>query len=1748
MLDLPGFQVNEKIYESIRSIVYRANQDQNDQPVILKTLKEEFPAPEEILRYRREYETTRRLEAEGIPRPIGLEKISNRLVLVTEDIGGQDLKSLVRTRTFTLKQQLQIAIRTAQVLDQIHAANLIHGDIKTANIIINPNNRHLQIIDFGSSYALIEAVAGSDIQNLSGTLSYMSPEQTGRMNRPVDWRTDFYSLGVVFYELFTATLPFGATDALELIHSHIARRPQTPQDRNPEVPEGLSGLIMKLLAKNPEDRYQSARGIEADLAECLRRLEDTGRINAFPLARHDISDKFQISRKLVGRESEINTLEAAYDRVSRGGKKTLLIAGPAGIGKTALVLEAGKGFTRRQGLFLQGQFDPSERSRPYAGIVSTIQDLVRRLMTESRDSMMQWRDRIMAAGGGNGQVLLDLVPEAAAVIGDQPPVGELEPAAAQRRIKLVLKNFIQVFCRPEHPLVLFLDALNLADPASLDFIQALMVDEEIDFLFIIGAFRNEAIDTDHPLYQIRQSLQRQGADVKQIDLQGLLPEHVAQVIAGTLRCDPGSTESFARTLVEKTQGNPFFINELLTILHSENLLHFDAGKQRWQWDMTAISSRMITDNVVDLLAAKLHRLDDETLAVITIAAAIGSQFDLRTLTVACKAPREKMVAAFRRAMAQGLIVPIGQACIERYWDSGMEKLMDTPCEQLLNCEFKFAHDQLHQAAYGLIPESERPVHHHRIGMLLKQQIVPEEGEENLFQIVDQLNAGREVMTSERKQVELAELNLSAGKRAKAAAVFDVARGYFKTGLDVLGKNCWETNYDLALALHTEAAEGAYLCADTEEMENLVQVVLDQARSPLDQAPVYEVKIQALTARNRWADAAQASLEILKNLGLDLPTKPNKLQTGLCALKSKLMLARKSFDRLADLPPMTDPSKMAIMRIFMRANAPLATIHPDMVPVMAGEMMRMTVCHGSGPVTATAYLNYGMVLGSRGDMETGYRFGELALRYLEQPQAEVSRIPTRFAFNFVMGHWKAHLRDTLAPILEIHQAAREIGDLFYIAYSSAYHGVHMFYSGRELPAIEEAMAAHDPVAKATGVDAAYHFMRLYRQVVDNLMNAGPDPCRLAGKFYDEAKMLDVDTEADNQGRDLGLYNSKLLLCLLFRQYNRAVKNAERVEQVLEGGAASGSSVPPFYCWNALARLGCYADAETAEKGRILKRVEDAQAHMRRWARQSPVNYRHKYELVNAVRHWVLGQDTAAMALFDRVIRMARANDYLYDEAMANELAARFYLEKDRFSIARAYMAEARYAYLRWGATAKVRDIDAVFPELLSAFAAPAPSAFPAGSTDVTTTSSDSTEVLDLASVLKSTQAMSGEIVLDTLLKKLLDIMMENAGAQRGFLVLDVGDRLLVEAEASVDQEKTVVHQSTPLDRSDGLSRSIVNYVARTRSEIVLDDAANKGKFANTPYVIKNRPRSVLCMPLTTKDKLVGVLYLENNLATGVFTRGHLETLTVLSSQAAISLENARLYDQLADYSHSLEEIVAALNLAQEVQQNLLPQRAPRLESIDVAGRSLYCDETGGDYYDFIELPDRRLGIVVGDVSGHGVSAALLMASVRGFLRARATLSGSTAEIINGVNRLISVDTAETGQFMTLFYLVVAPQANRITWVRAGHDPAFLYCPATDQFEELSGAGLALGVSADWTYEDYSQTIVSGQIVLLTTDGIFEARNIEGEMFGKERFKDVVRKNAALEAEGIRKAVIEAVTQYRGDEPQEDDITLVILKFS
>jgi len=1733
MISIPGFEIINSIYESSRSLVYRAHRIVNGEPVILKVLREEYPSPEEIRRYRREYETTMNLDVDGAIEPISIEKCGNRPVLIFKDFGGESLANLMESEAFILDEILGIAIGIINIIGDLHSANLIHRDIKPSNIILNLSNGQIKIIDFGSSAVLPRrAVEIQTKDRISGTLAYMSPEQTGRLNRRIDWRTDYYSFGVTLYQMLTGRLPFTAGDELEIVHLHIAQKPRSPRKLNAEIPVALSNIVMKLLAKNPEDRYQSAAGVNADLERCRDSLHASGRVEPFSLGGNDIADKFHIPQKLYGREHEVKTLLSAFDRVCRGKKQMMLVSGPAGIGKTSLVREIRQTVARKGGHFIYGRFDPFERDIPYSALIAAFRDLMDQVLIENEHSLNQWRERLLSALGPNGQVMIDLVPEVELIIGRQPEVAPLEPIAAQNRLRLAWQNVIRVFCRPEHPLVLFLDFLSGIDPTSLALLESMLTDEATDFLFLIGAYREDETDSGHILVKTRDKLQKKGTQFHQIHLAPLRVEHLSELIADTLHCSPGHAVPPARLLMEKTGGNPFFVGEFLSSLYNDGILRFDRSGQRWLWDMDRISAREISGNVVALMTDRIRKLTDGTRNILELASVIGYRFEMDLLKVVYERPLGgTALDALKEALEEGLVVPV--------IESGEAEA------------YKFTHDRIRQAAYSLIPEAERSGVHLQVGRLMMKNTPAERQEEILFDLVGQLNFGAHLIETEAENHELAALNLRAGRRAKSSAAWETALNYLTVGIECLGTDSWETHYELSLALHEEAAEAAYLNLDYDRMASLAKMVTQRARTLLDQVKVHSVTIQAFAARNQHTKAVGTALEIAGKLGVRYPAKPAKLHLLMALIRTKLALMGKRIEDLADLAEL-DKTRYSDLEagvdLVNRAGASIYFTVPELMALFSITAPAIMLRTGVTDSSAVGLTIHGLIrCGAIGEIETGYRFGRAGLKLAERFPAVKPRVT--YMFNTHLRWWKSHFRESVPPLMEEFQRNLDNGDFETAGFCAFSRCVFQFDAGFKLDELERTIAAQIEAVRPLGQELTLFLIKLMAQIVANLRGQAEDPCRLTGEFTDVQKILSENAESDNPIMLGAVYMPSAALCYTFGDYVQALAQSERAEKFMDAMVSTIMAVRFPYI-DSLIRLALCTGSDRDAQKRHLRKVAANQKKLKKWARHAPMNFLHKYHLVEAERCRVSGRDTEAMDLYDRAIKGAGENEYINDQAQANELAARFYLNKGKTLVARAYIEKARYCFLLWGATGKIDHLDETYPELLRNADAATGGLPVQTESSTTTTSSEPRVSLDLSSVMKATGALSQEIVLDRLLEKLMAVVVENAGAEKGFLIFETEDRLTIEAEGAIRSDNTEIRQSIPIDESPDLSSAIVHYVARTHENVVLSDAASAGKFAADPWIRRNKPRSVLCTPLINKGKLSGILYLKNDLITGAFTPERLEILHTLCAQAAISLENAQLYDRLADYSRTLEQIIAALNVAQEVQQSLLPRRPPQNDRLEVAGRSLYCDETGGDYYDFIDLTGKgpfQTAVVVGDVSGHGISSALLMAGVRAYLHGRVTQSGSVAEIITDVNRLVTADTEETGQFMTLFFMVLESETDRISWVRAGHDPAFVYLPDTGDFKELGGRGLAIGVNGDYQYKDYTTSVQSGQIVILSTDGVWEAQNHQGEMFGKQRFKDVIRKNAGHGAGDICKAVFDAVARFRGETPQADDVTLVVMKF-
>ncbi|MDZ8109190.1 MAG: AAA family ATPase [Nostoc sp. DedQUE12a] len=1563
MLEIPEYQIRTKIHESVNSRVYRGIHEPDGLPVIFKVLKKDYPTPEEITRYKLEYEITRSLSLEGVIQAYDFQQYQNSFVLILEDFGGESLTKILTIRKFTLTQFLKLAIQITQSLSEIHSANIIHKDINPSNIVFNPETQELKIIDFGISTDLLrETLTIKNPTVIEGTLAYISPEQTARMNRSLDYRTDFYSLGATFYQLLTNQLPFDSTDALELIHYHLALEPIPPHFIDPEIPTMVSEIVLKLLAKTAEERYQSAWGIKTDLEECLKQLQQTGRIESFLLGKQDISDKFQIPERLYGRQREVETLLAAFQRVadcagmgrwgdgetcteqsrsmgrwgdaSYGQVELMLIGGYSGIGKSVLVQEIYKPITEQRGYFIAGKFDQYQRNIPYYAIAQAFESLIKQLLTEDKAQLCRWRKHLLAALGANGKVITQVIPALELIVGSQPDVPVLPPMEAQNRFHQVFQNFISVFTYSQHPLVIFLDDLQWVDNASLKLIELLATATIGQSLLLIGAYRDNEVNPSHPLMQMVKEIRQSPGVVNQLSLSPLSLADINQLIADTLHCQLVDSLLLAELVQLKTGGNPFFINEFLKSLYTEGLLKFHRQTKKWQWSMEQIHHREITDNVVDLMAAKIQKLNKRTQQVLQLAACIGNCFDLQTLAFAAQLSQKEAAQALGVAIAQGLILPLSNA--------HKSVVLDVPLTaDLTPVKYKFAHDRIQQAAYSLIPQAQQSNIHWQLGQCLLQITSAQELENKIFDITNQLNLGRKAIENQSQQHNLSRLNLMVGEKAKASAAYDAAWGYLQIGLDLLTTDSWQTDYEFTLTLYNATTEAAYLSGNFEQVEPLFQQVLHRTTNLLASLKVYDVKIQTCVAENKLLEAIQIALELLQQLGIHLPISPSFEDVQQALLETDCKLANRRIEDLVDLPIMSQPEMLGAMQLLARMCASAYLAVPPLFLLIVLKMVDLLVEYGNMPLAPFAYAAYGIILcGVVLDIEAGYQFGQLALSLLG-PDTKPIQARTLFAVTNQINVWKTHLKNSLKPLQDCYQIGVEQGDLEFAGYAAMYFCAYSFAAGQPLTELQLHLTSYAQAVKQIKHSAGIDFVEICWQTVLNLVEEVPDSGMLSGQAYDEATRLSQMEQTNFHAGLFYFYLNKLFLSYLFGDANQAMsalKNLDACEGLPQGSesllqlaatdhalanavlaqeylaAMTGAAlVAMFRFYDSLCRLAVYSHTDTATQSQLLEQVVENQAKMQNWAHHAPMNYLHKWYLVEAERHRVLGEVMEAMDAYDRAIALARENQYLQEEALANELAAKFYLASNRITIAKAYFQEARYGYLRWGATAKVRNLEKQYPQLLEVYFQKTEIR------QINTTESAATklEALDLETVLKASQALASEIVLDRLLAKLMTILIENAGAQTGYLILPTEGEWRIEAMKSIGQATLISKDCNP-----DLPTSLINYVTRTQESIALDHAAAEGNFQSEPWIVLRQSKSILCTPLLNQGKLTGIVLLENNLTTKAFTPERIEVLHLLSTQAAISIDNARLLKQQAELNASLQAEIADRQQAQKDRDRLM----------------------------------------------------------------------------------------------------------------------------------------------------------------------------------------------------------------------------------
>ncbi|HBL57235.1 MAG TPA: serine/threonine protein kinase [Cyanobacteria bacterium UBA8803] len=1513
MTSIPGYQITEKVQEGLHTAIFRGYRELDGQPVIIKTLLSERPSLKEVASLRQEYDIAKSLNVDGILKPLALVSYNHQIALIFEDLGGEFLASSIELRILPLAEVLSLAIQLAAILARLHKNKVIHKDINPHNIIVIPKTGEVQIANLSIASLLDrEYQSVSQPGLLAGTLEYMSPEQTGRMNRVIDYRSDFYALGVTLYQLLTGQLPFPAKDPMELVHCHIAKQSVPPHELNPDLPLAVSAIVMKLLAKTAEERYQSALGLKADLETCLLMWQATGYIDNFSLGQQDFSGQFQIPQKLYGREAETALLMAAFERVTQGTTELMLISGYSGIGKSFLVHEIHKPIAQHQGYFIAGKFEQFKRTIPYAPLIQAFHELIQQILTESQKQIEIWRTELLQALGANGQVIVDIIPDLELIIGPQPSVPEVLPIEAQNRFNLVFKQFVHVFTSQEKPLVLFLDDLQWADSASLNLIQLLITDPKSQYLLLIGAYRDNEVSAVHPLMLTLDKInnlagnqqERRGELVNQIVLQPINLTNLNRLVADSLSCSEQRAEPLSQQVFHKTKGNPFFATQFLKSLYEEELLEYKAEEGYWQCDIARVKALAISDNVVEFMAHQLRKLPSQTQELLKIAACLGYQFDLKMLSIVCEKSPIETATDLWAALTEGLVIPLSE--IYKFFKLQNPEVQETtysldnpPVQSLVDpdsCAYKFLHDRVQQAAYSLIPEMAKKATHLKIGRLLLKNIHPFELNEKIFDLVNQLNSGVDLIAEQPEKDELAALNLIAARKAKSSTAYEPALKYLTVGLGLLSEASWNTHYDLTLNLHIEALELEYLNTNFDRAAHLSQIILAQAKTLLDRVKAYELKIPFFYSQNQTQSAIDTGRQVLKMLGVSLPARPSQIDILRELIRTKLTVGNRGIAALADLPKMTDPYRLAAMRILIAIGPAAANANPTLYPLVVFQIVNLSIQYGNSSLSAYGYCMYGMLLCVMlGDIDGGYKFGLLAVRLLEQFDARELKAKVSFLFNTFIRHWKEHSKETIESLLAAFQSGLETGDVEYALYSVVGYSNNRIWIGDSLESVAKSQDQYLDIILKYKQEVIGDFAKIWHQFVLNLLGQSADPVLLAGEAFDEAERLKLFRDTNNQSGMALAYLAKSILFYLFKDSDRSVAQAQltaKYQQTLSGTLF----IIQHNFYYALALLALYPKSSKGEQKRHLKQVAFYQKQIKKWAAFAPSNFQHKYELIEAEKARVLGKIVKAMEYYDRAITGARLQGYLQEEALGNELAAEFYLSLKRDKIARDYMADAHYSYGRWGAKAKISDLEKRYPQLLDRTVL-------AKVVGIRSKTGKDAEVLDLATVIKASQALSKEIVLDKLLEKLMRVLIENAGAETGIFAIKRDSEFLIGAVGTV--KSVTVLPFTPIHAYFDIPISLINYVNRTQKDVVLDNAAREIIFANDPYIKRKQAKSILCSPILYQTKLTGILYLENNLIAGAFTPERLEVLKVLTTQAAISIENAQLYTNLQTYSQELK---------------------------------------------------------------------------------------------------------------------------------------------------------------------------------------------------------------------------------------------------
>ncbi|WP_437312641.1 trifunctional serine/threonine-protein kinase/ATP-binding protein/sensor histidine kinase [Sorangium sp. So ce385] len=1453
-----------------------------------------------------ELEITRSLDGARALSPARVELSGETPVLVFEDEGLVPLDALLARAPLRIEELLSWAARMADALAEVHGGGVIHKHIQPQSFFVDPETGAVRLTHFMFSTRLRKEHPQVQSTVEEGRLPYMSPEQTGRMNRTLDWRTDLYSLGVVFYGMLAGRLPFDASGPLEWMHAHLARPPAPlPED---SVPPAVSAIVMKLLAKDAEERYQSAEGLSKDLERCQRALRDSGRIDPFPPGEHDVSGHFRIPQRLYGREGEAQQYLSIFERALAGSREMIMITGYSGIGKTSLVHEIYKPLTREHGYFISGKFDRLHRGIPYSAVIQALRSLLQQVLAESAERVEAARQSLLKRLGRNASLLVEVLPELGIVLGagNVPPApAELGPAEAQHRLLLAFRGVLKAFCDREQPLVLFLDDLQWADAGSLWLLEGLHGGEDLGPLLLVGAYRDNEVNESHPLHLTLRSVQATSVTVNTIKLFPLSFASLTRLVADTLRQDPRAVEPLAWLVMHKTEGNPFFARQFLQALDADGLVSFCPEERRFRWDIEKIEARGFTENVVELMSGRVRSLDAGTVELLRLAACIGNTFDLETLAVIAGLDRAEVARRLVPAIRDEYILPVGEPS-------------SAPGEAAAG-RYRFLHDRVQQAVYGLIDRPQREAVHLRIGRRLLAAAAPEERSERIFEIVEQLDGGLGLVQSVEERLAIAQLNLEAAVRAKQATAYAAARRYLEAGRGLLPAGAFASHYALAFALLRQLAEVEYLLGAMDAAEALVTEALGYARTAVEKADLLKLRMVQYTMRGRFTDTVEAGREALALVGVALPSRASAAELDALveaeAARVEQLLGGRAPASLIEAEEIEDESQRLAVGVLNELMAPLYMLKLEKLNFFACcSIVRISLEHGLTPEASYGFAMYGGLIGHfYGDYHQGYAFGRLAadigLRF--RMQGDFCRA------CYILGNniqsWVRPLSETDALFRDGYRAGLDAGDLQFAGYFLIYLLLNPLFRGASARGLLDELPASLRFAKRTKHTVATHSILGLLLALRDLTG---DAAAVAEEALTEEQYL-KDCEAHQTRYALCHYQILKAMCLYLHGLPaEALRLADEAEENL-GFLAGKFQTAALRFYRALALAALLPEAAEGDRARLRADLDACRERLRGWAESCPANFAHKHALVEAEAARLDGRVDEAARLYEQAIALGRQHAFVNIEALACELAGRFWMSRGRTRVALDFLTDALQAYGRWGVDRKIALLTEEFPLIKPGRERGARA-----------------DVFDAETLLKAARVLSEELVVERLLSSMVQVLVENAGAERGALLLVRGDGLALVALGTAHPPASRALPSIPLeDQSDEVCASAVRLAVRTRQSVIYADASRDPALRDDPYVSARKVRSMLCAPLLFKGRALGAIYLENNLFEGLFGPERLEILHLLAAQAAVSFNNALVYE-------SLERMVEERTRELRSTQQQLVDAARKAGMAEVAGSAMH----------------------------------------------------------------------------------------------------------------------------------------------------------------------------------------------------------------